>query len=1276
MAEPPPPLRASEAPPWAGEEDLRPQARRPPIGDVDNEGLTEDDLQAYLVAAVDGEGLVGHNVRAFNLLVDEGLPQILTDLFQVENTVVDHRDQTPQDRERHSIKIAFGFHSVEMGYPEYSTFPVGLIKSLYPNEARLSQRTYAAPLKMGAEVTLTAYYNNGTEEEKRVDVPPFQVAPIPVMVGCNRCHTWNLTREARKELQEDPNESGGYFLAKGGEWVVDWLENIAFNALHVFRRMAPNERARGDFISQPGGAFENSSQVIIRLMVSGALTIEINSTKFSRSRIPFYLIYRILGMTSDGDILETIVYDPESPSPVARHMVQVIDTALAAEDPAYAGLRQELDRERLTEAMAVRLSKFVTNTSNYRSNEHARQYLNENLLTILDRVFLPHMGRDPASRVRKLRFLGVCIHKTLLVDGGILEPTDRDSLANKRMHGAGTSIAKALKTQFNTSVIQPVLRALKREVRNNPFEELNPAMITDAFLNPIASSDLSRTMEQAITSGNKTIVIRRRPVANRVSTLALERKNTTNYYSALRTISTHSGGNVSKQTERADMMRRVHPTYTGFICVAKSAEGEMVGMKKELGITASIAEAGEALPLKRRLEADPEVVPLDRVETRDIARRPLAMVFVDGYWVGCTADAPRLVGKYRALRREGRLVDPRTSIVWHPITDDVEFLLDVGRMVRPLLIVDNNLEEYDEGCRRAFAASRAGEADPRRHRAPFVQNTRFTPAHAAGLRAGRLTLEDLRAEGVLEWITPNEAANCLVAPSLRVLRGARHDVVQRYTHVDVEAAIFGLTALLSPFGNHTQPARVTYETNQARQAAGWYCGAYPFRTDKNRFFQYYVETPLVRTIAYNWLIPNGLNTVVAYMVSGGYNQEDSAIVSAAYIQRGGFAGAYYKAEKAELEKGEQFGTPNQLTTKNLKPNASYEKLVDGFVSVGARVEKGDVLIGRFAKIQPGGRKGARNSEARSDGYEFLDRSVVYHSAEPATVVAVHRPRGPNDNEFGIVKLRYHRPLGVGGKLSSRSGNKSIAALLLPPGDMPYTEDGVTPDLIINPHSVPSRMVIGQMLETSMGQVCQEQGVIADGTSFRTVSVDAVAAELEKVGLRHNGRTRLYNGATGEHYDAAIFVGPTFHQRLQKFVEDDEYAVGGYGPTDALTGQPLEGRSARGGLRLGEMEAWVLQSQGATMTQMEKSFQDSDGRKAFLCRRCGLPAIFNPAQGFYRCTTCKEAADIAGVDSCKASLAFQHEIRSANVVMNIHTRPREFPEPAARLTSAAASSSGA
>lgn len=1259
-------METPEEPALVAAEDLRPQRQLPPVAEVDNAALTEAGMMAFISAAVDNEGLVGHNIKAFNDLMNEGIPQILTELFHVVNVVKDFREQTETDRLRDSIRIEFSFSDVKIGRPVYATYPIGKIKPLYPNESRLNGRTYAAPLSLAAEVILTAYYSDGREETKRAEIPPFQVAPIPVMVGSDRCHTWNLTREARKGLEEDPNESGGYFLAKGGEWVVDWLENISFNTLHVHKKMAPNERVRGEFISQPGGAFENSSQVIVRYMTSGALTVEINSTKFSKSRIPFFIVFRILGMTSDAEILEQVVFDPANTSPVVRHMAEVVGRAFQQRDPAYAAVHSELDREKLTEFMAERLSRFVTNPTAYKSNEHAVQFLNDNLLGILDRVLLPHMGRDAASRTRKLRYLGMLVHKTLLVDMGILEATDRDGLPSKRVHGAGVSIAKAFKTQFNNSVVNPIVRALKRETRNTPFEELSIPNIIDAFKNPIASSDLSRTMEQAITSGNKTIVIRRRAVVNRVSTQNLERKNSANYFSALRTVSTHNASQASKQTERADMMRRVHPTYTGYICVAKSADtGEMVGMKKELAITATVCSAGEALPLKLRLLADPAVTPLDGVANADIFRRNLAAVFVNGEWIGCCESAHELVQRYRALRRESRIVDPRTSVVWNPVTDDVSFLLDVGRMTRPLIIVDNNLAEYDAACRAAFAAKKGGRTGWRALRADFVQNVRLTPAHVAGLLAGALTLEDLRREGVVEWITPGEAANCLVAPSLDALRAARADVTQRYTHCDVEQAIFGLTALISPFANHTQPARVTYETNQGRAAGGWYCSAAPFRVDKNRFFQHYCETPLVRTIAYQWLAPNGLNAVVAYMISGGYNQEDSAIVSSAFVDRGGFGGAFYRYEKAELEKGEHFGNPDITTTKNLKPNASYEKLVDGFVPPGTIVSKGDVLIGRFAKIQLGGRRGRESQKAQGappeEAYKYVDRSIVYLLAETAVVVDVFRPRGPNDNIFGLVKLRYDRPLGVGDKLSSREGNKSIAALLLPPADLPFTEEGITPDLIINPHSVPSRMVIGQMLETSLSLRCQERGCITDGTAFRPVSVDEISEALAEVGLRYDGLTRLYNGRTGECYDAAIFMGPTYHQRLQKFVRDDEYAVGGYGPTDALTGQPLEGKNAHGGLRLGEMENWVLESQGAAMTMTEKMFMDSDGRKEFVCRTCGAPAIYNSYLGIARCMTCGENADIAAVDSCKASLVFQHEMRAANVKFRLGLRPREFEE---------------
>lgn len=1220
----------------------------PPIGAVDNDALTEDDMMQFVSSAVDaGGGLVGHNTSSFNGLLSEGIPQILTKAFDISKRFKDERTDTANDRRRESVEVSMKFTDVKIGKPSYAMYETGKIQPMYPNYARISDKTYAGKLEMGVEVALTAFYSDKSQETKAVTVPKAIIANIPIMVGCERCHTWNLTREARKGLQEDPNESGGYFIARGTEWVVDWLENISFNTLHVYKKMAPAERVRGEFISQPGGAFENSSQVIIRYMAKGSLTIELNSTKFSRTQMPFYLMFRLLGVTSDREIFEHIVYDVAGETKVAQMMRETVEGAVHHIDPAYAEVHTEVDRARLLEFMAVRLSTFVTNPTAYKTDEEAVKYLNGNLADIIDRIFLPHLGQGPGDRAMKLRYLGMLIHKTLLVDRGILEPTDRDSYSNKRVHGAGVSIAKAFKTQFNNSIVIPVLKSLRRLLRATEFEALLDNTIITAVSNEMKSADLDRTLEQAITSGNKTIQVRRKAMTNRVSSQALERKNPANYHSALRGVSTFNASKAAaKQTERADKMRRVHSSYIGYICVSKSADtGEMVGMKKELALTATVCEASNPRPLIAHLRGDPAVTPAEAVETPHISQKTLACIFVNGVWVGCCADASRLVARYRALRRASQVVPPRATIVWNSVTDDIEFLLDVGRLTRPLLVVDSNLDEYVAARRRKEAGAR------------FVQNVRLTPAHVAQLRAGALTIEDLRAAGVLEWVTPQEAENCLLAPSLDVLRRDRHDPAARYTHCDVEQAIFGLSALVSPLGNHTQPARVTYETNHARQSGGWYCFSAPFRVEKNRFFQHYCEVPLVRTLAYNWLYPNGMNTIVAYMAEG-FNQEDSAIVKKSFAQRGGFAGAFYRYEKKELEKDCEFRTPDPAVTKNLRPGASYEKLVDGFTPPGTIVEDGDVVIGCVKKVTAA--EGRRGGEA---GYQYLDVSEVYRGSEPAVVTNVYTPHGPHDNRFAIVKLRFHRHMGVGDKMSSRAGNKSIMSREAPECDLPYDENGMTPDIIINPHSIPSRMTIGQMFETTLGLRCQEEGVVTDGTSHRKISIDEVAALLAQHGLRYTGKTRLFHGETGEHIDSAIFMGPTFHQRLQKFVKDDEYAVGAYGSTDPLTGQPLDGKNARGGLRVGEMEAWVLQAQGSMMALSEKIFTDSDGRKQTVCRRCGGPAIHNAAQGVYRCPVCRENADLGSLDSCKASVVFQQEMRAANVKVTLGTRPREFEEPA-------------
>jgi DNA-directed RNA polymerase beta subunit len=1418
-AEPEPEPKPKPPLPRGDPEDLQPRRAYPPIAGVRNGELTKRDMVTFVEAAVDQQGLVGHNIDGYNDLVENGINRIMTQLFDIDRMLKNERTQTEADRRRKTYQVHIQFHDVKVGRPQCTTYLTGQFTSLWPNRARLTGLPYSGPVTLGATVSVKAHYEDGRAEEKVAEIPPFQIGSFPIMVGSSRCHTHNSTREGLKEMGEDPTDPGGYFIAKQNEYVVDLLENIRYNAVHIHARMKPNEHVRAEFLSQPGGAFENSSQIRIRYMTNGQLTVEINSTKFEKVRLPFFLLFRLFGMTSDRAIAESIVFDLGDEGPVAARMLDVLERAFQLADATFAPLVPELNREKLIQMTAERIAKYLTNPTAYATNDNAIQYLNEDLLRSLDRVLLPHMGQTAESRQRKLRFMGLIMHKMFLVSFGILPPTDRDGYPNKRVHGAGVSLAKAYKTQVNNSVVIPIFRAIKRELKNNPWESVTDKTLIDTFRNALTTSDLNRAMEQAITAGNKTIVVRRRAATNRVSSQPLERKNCLNTFSALRTVVTQNAGNASKQTERADMMRRVHPTYTGFICVAQSADtGENVGMRKQLAMTASVCTAGEALPLKLRLWDDPAVTRLDDVTSVEMVRRGLSRVFVNGEWVGCCTTAHELAARYRALRREGRAVDPFTTIYWDPVTDEVEFWLDVGRLRRPVLIVDNNIAEYDAARRAAHlrrkakarggtpapapetppfrgvvvegddgfprgvffaeasaegplgprrgeyleltkawhdafagpgaataattaattaAASAAASAMPatgdgffevspdrealgvplaeRRERAharlalyqtadgperlvaaglaaratapeglveaawplaerhwkarggrgrkagaadnaavEFVQNIRFTPEHARAIVEGRLTLDDLVTEGVAEYITPEEQGNCLIAESIDVLREHMHDVTAQYSHCDVEQAIFGLAAHVSPYGDHTQPARVTYETNQARQTGGWYVLNFPFRTDKNRFFQFYNETPLVRTFTHKLIPANGTNVIIAYASYGGDNQEDSAIVCQASADRGLFAGAFFRYELAELEKGEMFCNPDALTTKNLKPNASYEKLVDGFIRVGSVVRYGDALIGRVAKLSRG-RAGA------DEQYQFTDRSIVYRLKEPAIVEAVLRPRGANDELFGLVKLRYERPLRTGDKMSSRSGNKSIVALMLQQSDMPFAESGMTPDMIINTHSFPSRMTIGQLIETSVAKVCARKGVIADGTAFLPVDHFAIAAEMRRAGFRYNGRERMYNGMTGEFFNAAIFVGPTYEQRLQKFVLDDEQSVAGSGPTDATTGQPLGGKHVQGGLRLGEMENWGLEAHGAMLNLFEKTSTDSDGRIMYVCRGCCALAVHNEYHNVYQCRTCGELADISAVDSCKTAILLHEELAAASSRVRLGLRPREFEE---------------
>jgi len=1223
------------------------------VVNVENDDLTQSDMSLVVSSVLDQMGSVTHNLDSFNNLMSaNGIPYITTKLFGVDYRDSNRRDQTEDDRRRKSVRIQFSFTGANVGMPQHAPTLTNTHEDLYPNKARVNGTTYKAPLEVGGEVTLTAVYLDGHEVKKSASVPPIKIADFPIMVKSDRCHTSSCSREALKNLEEDPKDIGGYFIIGGQEYVIDLLENIRYNMLHIHRKMEVNEMVRGEFLSQQGGSYEHSMQTRVRHMVNGAITIEINSTKFQKVKLPFYLLYRLFGMASDEAAVETIVFDVNGTDSITDYIKQNLEKAFLFKDDKdrFYTLRDTTQQADIIRSMSELMVRYLSDRRSARASENTINYLLETLMTTLDQSILPHLGDKPENRMEKLRFLGLMIYKMFLVELGVLMPTDRDNYASKRVHGAGASLAKSYKTRFNKFISTPALKAFRRLVRNNSFDEISDKMIIDTFKSALITSELDRELERAITAGQQATKTAKQTHLNRVSSQIIERKNYLHFMSTLRTVTTHNPKGASKQTERADVMRRVQPSYVGYICITRSVDtGERIGTHKELAISATVCEAIDAVPLKTMLLNDPEVIALSMTTSLQLARGKFANIFVNGQWIGVTKNAPIFTERYRLLRREGKLVSRKTSIVWDPVVNEVGFLLDVGRLVRPLLIVDNNLTAYNAACRAAFK-------DKTKKKIEFTQNIRLTKQHIMGLKTGRLAINQLIEEGVMEYITPEEQENCYLANCFETLREHKHDVCTRFTHCDVEESIFGITSLMSPYGDHTQPARVCFETNQARQTCGWYSFAAPYRVDKNRFFQWYNETPLVKTIAQKYTFSNGMNCMVAYMSYYGYGQEDSIIFNKASVERGMFAGSFYRNERVVLERGEHFGLPSAAVTKGRKPRASYEKLVDGFVRPGTVVQKGDIIIGRYAEL--------RTSETKTRSevqYRYIDRSIEYQHREPAIVDRVWKPRGSADEQIGIVKLRSTRPLGVGDKLSSRQGNKGINAQMYPEADLPVLENGTRPDIIINMASIPTRLTVGQMLETSMAKVCAHRGSVTDATSFKRFNYDEVVKQLEADGFRYNGKEVVFNGITGDYMDAAIFFGPTFYQRLQKFATDDIYAIASTGPTDTITGQPLEGKNVRGGLKIGEMEVWTLNTHGAGINMIEKMSNDSDGRQIPMCRTCGNVAIIHRQTNRFRCTFCNEGADLVLIDSSRSSSAFCQELRSANVVMEAGMRPRCFEQ---------------
>jgi DNA-directed RNA polymerase II subunit RPB2 len=439
-----------------------------------------------------------------------------------------------------------------------------------------------------------------------------------------------------------------------------------------------------------------------------------------------------------------------------------------------------------------------------------------------------------------------------------------------------------------------------------------------------------------------------------------------------------------------------------------------------------------------------------------------------------------------------------------------------------------------------------------------------------------------------------------------------------------------------------------------KQAMGVYVSNIQQRMDKTAYVLNYSMRPLVETRIMNMLklnrLPSGNQVIVAIMTHSGYNQEDSILFNRGSIDRGLFHATIYHTDKDEDKKtnGEEEirMNPNKLNTKNMK-FGNYSKInKHGVMDENTLVEDKDIIIAKVVVI-----KENKNDNTKVVKYE--DQSKCYRTDEESYIDKVYIDRNGDGYNFCKVKIRTLRKPNIGDKFSSRHGQKGTIGNIIDEQDMPFTKDGLRPDLIINPHAIPSRMTIAQIKETVLGKLLLELGLFGDGTSFGEINMNTIFKELQKYNYESKGNEVLYDGKTGQQIESSIFIGPVYYQRLKHMVNDKQHSRC-IGPMVNLTRQPAEGRSRDGGLRFGEMERDCMISHGASRFTKERMYDVSDKYSFHVCKRCGMIAIFNEKKHIHLCKMCDNKTEFSYVEvpfSCK--LLFQ-ELIAMNVVPRIMT----------------------
>jgi DNA-directed RNA polymerase II subunit RPB2 len=1121
---------------------------------------------------------------------------------------------------------------------------------LTPQQARLRNLTYAVHVYADVEIV---YTQDGVELPMKM-FPMTLVGSLPLMLHSDPCILHGQGSKVLRSFGECPMDPGGYFIVDGKEKVIVSQERITTNRLFVSKLDDPNFAYRGviqctgasgetalsprtvefHLVRRPDTLYDAAVKEDLR-GAQGAILVSLPSIQ---GHVPLTTVFRALGMESDRQIIECICGE------------------ITQDREAFASF--------LRPSLAHGASTGIFTTDAALEVLRPRVYLQsiQQLKSVLALDLFPNLS---GSLYEKACYLGYLVQQLMKTALGMQQVSDRDSYVFKRVDISGFLLAQLFQETY-AKFRNHVRDSLDQEYYYKSYHTsgdvtqlIRHENLGRIFAHGLITDVFARSLKGMWGS------VKDDPEQGLVQDLA--RISYIGFLSHLRRVNMPLDRSIKIVSPH-----RLHPQQWGIMCPFESPDGASIGYLKNFALMTQITFGTSVSNIMRCLD-DLGLIPVVKIVPKQLASEDTVRVFVNGTLQGVVEDPITLTRALRVFRRTG-ILNPFVSLAWNIVEREIRIQTEPGRPCRPLLIVERGKARLDDlqGRPASWFDMVFGSFLPKEERsAKAYYKDEYISVYTRPEFEGKSMHEIIALlepqQSCIEYLDIEEENTMLLAMQPQ-------DVQPFTTHLEIHpSTAFSVVTHIVPFANHNAAPRIVFHGAQSKQAIGVYATNFHQRFDTMGYVQHYPQKRIITTRGSHYngnnAMPNGVNVIAAIATYTGFNQEDGVIINKTSVERGLFHVTAYKTMSAtEKTLGPKdrllFANPVHLRDAGEQvegvQHANYQLLdAHGIVKEESYIPRGQeaVVLGMVRE----------HSDVQEERKGVFMESTIHKTYHDASLVTDVHHYGKVDKVFvgtqtpsattRLAKVRFRkvRKPELGNKVCSAHGQKGVVGMIIPEQDMPYTKDGIVPDIIINPHAFPSRMTIGHLVETVFAKLCALQGSYGDGTVFLPFDQEEVYDRLEPLGFDRHGNEIMYNGRTGQQIATEIFIGPIFYYCLKHMVVDKVHARGN-GPKVLLTHQPTSGRSKSGGLRIGEMERDVLLSHGLAQFAKECMMEKSDKYTWAVCRHCGTLAKYAPKHGLFECTGC-HSHDLSVVQTPYAFKLLVQELEGMGIQMRLsHQAP--------------------